>query len=117
MPSFPFSRAMTANQLGLNPLTDWQFERVPNSWVNGAQVGILLRATTTGVRVTIYSGSQTIVQRAPVQAGGTAGVTPSPLNTPVFDFVGAPDDKLIILLDEVAAGTPTVDGIIQVEPL
>jgi len=117
MPSCPFSRALTANQLGLNPLTDWQFERVPNSWVNGAQVGILLRATTVNVRCTIYSGSQTIVQRAVVQAGGTAGVTPSPLNTPVFDFVGAPDDKLGILLDEVGGAAATVDGIIQVEPL
>lgn len=117
MPSFPFSRAMTANQLGLNPLTDWQFERVPNAWPAGARVAILLRATTLGVRSTIYSGSQTIVQRAVVQAGGTAGVTPSPLNTPVYEFVGAPDDKLIILLDEVLGGTPTVDGIIEVDPL
>lgn len=117
MPSFPFSRAMTANQLGLNPLTDWQFERVPNAWVNGARVAIMLRATTTGVRVTIFSGSQTIVQRAVVQAGGTAGTTPAPLSTPVYEFVGAPDDKLMILLDEVAAGTPTVDGLIEVDPL
>lgn len=117
MPSFPFSRAMTANQTGLNPLTDWQFERVPNSWVQGAECSIMVRSTDANVRVTIYSGSQTIVQRAPVQAGGTAGVTPSPLNTPVFDWIGAPDDKLIILLDNTTAGTPTVDGIISVDPI
>lgn len=117
MPSFPFSRALVANQLGFNPLSDWQFERVPNSWINGAAVGVLLRATTVNVRVTMYSGSQTIVQRAPVQAGGVAGVTPSALNTPVFDFVGAPDDKLQILLDEVGGVAAQIDGIISIEPL
>lgn len=117
MPAFPFSRAMTANQLGLNPLTDWQFERVPAAWVNGAVVSILLRATTTGVRVTTFAGSTTIQQRSPVQGGGTAGVTPSRLNTEATEFIAAPDDKILIQLDEVAAGTPTVDGIVVVEPL
>lgn len=116
MPSFIFSRALTANQLGDNPLTSWQYEYVPESWVSGAFVTLLQRATTTGVRCTVYSGSQTIQQRQPVQGGGTAGTTPSPLNTPVIDFVAAPGDRLLIQNDEVAAGTPTVDGIITVEP-
>lgn len=117
MPSFVWSRALTANQLGDNPLTGWQYEYVPESWVNGAAVSILQRATTTGVRTTIYSGSQTIKQRSPVQGGGTAGTTPSPLNTPVEDFIAAPGDRLLILNDEVSAGTPTVDGILTIEPL
>lgn len=117
MPSFPYSVALTANQLGENPLTGWQYEYVPQAWARGAAVSLLQRATTTGVRMTVYSGSQTIVQRAPVQGGGTAGNTPSPLNTPVLDFVAYPGDRLLVLNDEVAAGTPTVDGIITVEPL
>lgn len=116
MPSFPWSRAMTANQLGDNPLATWQYERVPNAFVNGAYITIMQRATTTGVRQSIFSGSQNILQRAPVQGGGTAGVTPSPLNTPVIDFIASPDDVLQILNDEVAAGTPTVDGICTIEP-
>lgn len=117
MPSLPYSRALTANQLGDEPLSSWQFERVPNAWGRGAIVRILQRATTTGVRATIYSGSTTIQQRSNVQGGGTAGVTPSPLNTPVIDFVGFPDDKIQILNDEIAAGTPTVDGIVSIEPV
>jgi len=117
MPQFPFSQALTANQLGFNPLTSWQYRRIPNAYAAGAQCSVMVRATTTGVRLTLYSGSQTIVQRSPVQGGGTAGVTPSPLNTPVLDWVAAPDDEILIQLDEVAAGTPTVDGIVTVEPL
>ena len=117
MPAFPYSQALTANQLGYNPLTSWQFEVVPMAWMRGAAVSVLTRATTVGVRLTVYAGSQTIQQRSPVQGGGTAGVTPSQLNTTPLTFIAQPGDRLMLLHDEVAAGTPTVDGIIQVEPL
>lgn len=117
MPQLPYSRAMTANQLGDNPLTGWQFEYVPNAYIRGAAVSLMQRATTTGVRTTVYSGSTTIIQRSPVQGGGTAGVTPSPLNTTPLTFVAAPGDRILIQNDEVAAGTPTVDGLIEIEPL
>lgn len=117
MPSLPFSTAMTANQLGLNPLSGWQYEYVPATWPRGAACELLVRATTTGARMTIYSGSQTIQERAPVQGGGTAGTTPSPLNTPVASWVAMPGDRLKLSIDEVLGGTPTVDGIIVVEPL
>src|SRR4029453_6408213 len=117
MPTLIWSQALTANQLGFNPLTGWQFQRVPNAFVRGAYVAVLQRATTTGVRASIFTGSQNIQQRSNVQAGGTAGTTPSPLNTPVIDFQAAPDDLLSVLDDEVSGGTPTVDGIISIEPL
>jgi len=117
MPAFRFSQALTANQAGFNPLTGWQFQRVPNAWTRGAYVTVITRATTNGVRETIFSGSQNILQRSPVQGGGTAGVTPAALNTPPTDFQAAPDDNLQIIFDEVLGGTPTVDGIITIEPL
>lgn len=113
MPALPFSQAMTANQLGLNPLSGWQYEYVPYH----AAVKLLVRATTTGARMTIYSGSQTIQERAPVQGGGTAGVTPSELNTPSVVWVASAGDRLKLSIDEVAGGTPTIDGIIYLEPL
>ncbi len=112
MPNFNFSTAMTANQLGLNPLSGWQYEYLP--WP--ASVILLIRSTTTGNRITVFSGSETIQERTPVQAGGTAGVTPSELNTPAISFMGAAGDRLKLVIDEVAAGTPTVDGIVIVNP-
>jgi len=117
MPSFKWSRALTANQLGDQPLTGWQLQRVPESYIRGAYVKVLQRATTTGVRETIFSGTQNITQRGPVQGGGTAGVTPSELNTAPTDFIAAPGDLIGIFNDEVSAGTPTVDGIIVIEPI
>ena len=113
MPSLVTSQAMTANQLGYNPLSGWQYEYLP--WP--AVVKILARATTTGARATIYSGSQTIQERSPVQAGGTAGVTPSELNTPPTTFIGQAGDRLKLVIDEVAGGTPTIDLIVVAEPL
>lgn len=117
MPQFPYSRAMTANQLGDNPLQGWQFEYVPAAYGRGAAVSVMQRATTTGVRMTIFAGSTTIIQRSPVQGSGTAGLTPSPLNTTPITFVAAPGDRLLIQNDEVAGGTPTVDGLVEIEPL
>ncbi len=113
MPQFSFSTAMTANQLGLNPLSGWQYEYVP--WPSS--VVLLVRSTTVGNRITIYSGSETIQERTPVQGGGTAGVTPSELNTTPIAFLAAAGDRLKLVIDEVLAGTPTVDGVIAINPL
>lgn len=113
MPQFAFSTVFTANQLGVNPLSGWQYEYLP--WP--AAVMLLVRSTTTGNRITIFSGSETIRERTPVQAGGTAGVTPSELNTPADSWQSAGGDRLKLVIDEVLGGTPTVDGIIVVNPL
>src|SRR5437660_6163654 len=113
MPTFTWSTAMTANQLGLNPLAGWQYEYVPRP----SKVSILVRSTTAGNRITVYSGSETIQERTPVQGGGTAGTTPAELNTPAISFQAAAGDRLKLVIDEVLAGTPTVDGIIIANPL
>jgi len=107
---------MTANELGANPLLGWQYEFIPQAWVNGAVVKILQRATTVNVRNTIYAGSQTMVERSPIQAGGTAGTTPSELNTAPDVFLAMPGDRLKLANDEVGGAVATVDGICIVEP-
>lgn len=113
MPQLPFSTVFTANQLGVNPLAGWQYEYLP--WP--ASIILILRSTTGGSRVTVYSGSETIQERSPVQAGGTAGVTPSELNTAPITWMAAGGDRLKLVIDEVLGGTPTVDGLIIANPL
>lgn len=112
MPQFPYSQALTANQLGFDPLTSWQYRYIP--W--DGYVQLFVRATTNGVRLTVFSGSTTIQQRAPVQGGGTAGVTPSSLNTEPIEWIASAGDLILLQHDEVLAGTPTVDGLIKVNP-
>lgn len=113
MPQLVFSQALTANQLGYNPCAGWQYEYLP--WP--ARVMVLVRSTTTGARLTAYAGSETIQERSPVQGGGTLGVTPSELNTPALAFLAAAGDRLKLVIDEVAGGTPTLDGVIIANPL
>jgi len=116
VPSFIWSRAMLANQLGDAPIAGWQFERVPTAFGSGAYIAVLQRATTVDVVCSMFSGSQNIFQRTPVPGGGTAGSTPVLFNTPVIDWMAAPDDLLSILNDEVGGAVATVDGIITIEP-
>lgn len=113
MPQLNFSQALTANQLGFNPISGWQYEYLP--WP--AQLILLVRATDVNERMTVYSGSETIMERSPVQGGGTAGTTPSELNTPAVAWQGAAGDRIKVVIDNTTAGTPTVDGIIIANPL
>lgn len=112
MPQLRFSTLVAANAIGVNPLAGWQYEYLP--WP--AQVILLLRATAVGLLSTVYSGSETIEEAGPIQAGGTAGVTPSELNTPATSFLAAAGDRLKLKVDNTTAGAQTVDGIIIANP-
>jgi len=112
MPSFIFSNVLTANGT-VRPLDGWQYEYLP--WP--AEVQVLARSTDVNIVGTYTSGSETIVEESPVQGGGTIGVTPAPLNTPVQGWIGAAGDRLKLSFRETAGGTPTVDGIIEIQPL
>ena len=112
MPSFTFSQALTANGT-FRPLEGWQYEYLP--WP--AEVQVLSRATGVSVVAVFTSGSETIVEESPVQAGGTIGVIPSSLNTPIQGWLAAAGDRLKLNYRETAGATPTVDGIIEISPL
>ncbi len=112
MPSFTFSELFVANGV-VRPLEGWQYEYLPYP----AEVQVLARSTLANVVAIYTSGSETIVEESPVQAGGTIGVIPSPLNTPVQGWIGAAGDRLKLNYRETAGGTPTIDGIIELTPL
>lgn len=114
MPMFTFSQALTANQKGFNPLSGWQYEYAP--YPAYVRIGTRTTGAAGNVKQTVFSGSQNILQRSPMQVGGTAGVTPSPLNTPFLEFIAMPGDRISMGIDEDAGATPTVDGIIYIDP-
>jgi hypothetical protein len=78
---------------------------------------LLIRSTTLGTKLTIFSASETIQERTPIQSGGTAGVTPSELNTPAVSFLAPGGDRLKLVVDETSGLTPTVDGVVIINPL
>lgn len=112
MPSFIFSQAVVAGAT-FRPLTDWQYKYLP--WPG--EITVMARATAIDMVNVYTSGSETIVEESPTQAGGTAGVTPSPLNTPVQGWLAAAGDLLKLSYRNTSGGTITVDGIIEVMPL
>lgn len=112
MPSLIFTQSVAAAAT-FRPLDGWQYEYLP--WP--AEVQVLSRATAVDVVNTFTSGSETIVEESPTQAGGTTGVTPSPLNTPVQGWQGAAGDRLKLSYRNTSGAAIVVDGIIEINPL
>jgi len=112
MPSFTFSQSIAAGAT-FNPLVGWQYQYLP--WP--AEVTVIARAVAIAMVNTYTSGSETIVEESPVQAGGTAGVIPSPLNTPVQGWMAAAGDLLKLNYRNTSGAAINVDGIIEIVPL
>lgn len=112
-PTLVVSQALTANQRNFNLFDKWQYEFAPFP----CTVKLLVRSTTNGALMSLYTGSETIQERSQIQGGGTAGVTPSELNTAPQIWHAAAGDRLKTAIDEVLAGTPTIDAIIMLEAL
>lgn len=110
--SFPWSQSIAAGAT-FNPLTDWQYE-TPDF---AGMVEIFSRATAVGLVLTISSAGETLQQESPVQAGGTAGTTPSRLNTEPTVGRCAPLQKIRIGYRNPTGGAITVDGLIVLTPL
>lgn len=114
MPSFTFLPQFPLGTETANPLSGWQYEYLP--WP--AHVTVLATSLLVGVVGTYTSGSETILEESPIQAGGTVGVIPNPLNTTAITFQAAAGDRL--KLNYRATGgviDGEVEGIIEVEPL
>ncbi len=103
MPFFAIHSQNIAANGTIEPLTGWQYERLP--WP--ALVEIALIADAIGLVATITSGSDTLGEESPVSAGGTDGVLPDQ-DKPQFEDTAAPGDKLKIRIRETA-GVATTD--------
>lgn len=109
MPRLTISQALVANT-PVDVLSAWQYQYVPRS----GKLNICLRSTTATSKFTLSSGSDTLAEQQPVPAGGTAGQTPTPFNSPVIEELVAAGDRLKLLL--VDTGAATVDGFIDYQP-
>ena len=110
--TWTWSQAMLTGTV-FNPLTDWQYE-TPSFQ---GMIEVFSRATAVGLIETISSAGDTLKQESPVQSGGTAGVTPSRLNTEPVVGKAAAGEKIRIGYRNPTGGTITVDGQIILTPL
>ena len=114
MPQISWSRSIAAGAVDA-PLAalSWQYEYLP--W--RAHCFLMQRTTAVGVTQTVYTGSETIAEEQVIQSGGTAGVTPSPLNTMPLEWISEAGDRLKINDRNTTAGALTVDGLLIVNPI
>jgi len=108
MASLTWSQAILTTA-SFNPIVEWQYQYVPF----GGKIAILHRATAVGLVVTVTNGSDTMQERSPVPAGGTAGVIPSAFDVPAISGFVARGDYLKIAYENPTGGTITVDGVIE----
>jgi len=109
---FKWTQAILAGAT-FNPLDNWDYE-TPDSDV-AVEVGS--RATAVGLVAVVKSGGLAITQESPVQAGGTAGVTPARQTTEPETGKGFSGKKLSVFYRNPTGGTITVDGFIIATPL
>jgi hypothetical protein len=112
MPAFYWSQSIGAGAT-FNPLTATNYQYPPRPGI----VKYLHRATAVGLIATIVSGSDELLQEAPVPAGGVAGSTPSEFNVPpIIDRVAAGDLQTVRYRNPTG-GAITVDGFVDYTPL
>jgi len=108
MPSLTWVESIAAGAV-YRPLDGWQYEYVPM----GGNIEILHDAAAVGVVVNISSGSDTLQERSPVPAGGTAGVIPSAFDVPAIVDMVAAGDRLKIQYENTTGGAISVQGAIN----
>lgn len=117
MPAIAFNQALTANQRGYNPLANWKFRYNPYP---RAIVRILVNQTTASTANAVSEQTTigtTIVTEGPISGGGVAGVLPSPLNTAAREFFSEQGDLIEMSINELLGATPTVNGIVSIDPV
>lgn len=112
MPALNGSVAILAGAT-LIALDNWQYQYAPYP----ALFELFQNATAVGLLVTITSGSDTIMEEAPVSAGGVAGVIPPRLTVePITDKVDR-GDFLKVRVRNPTGGTVTYNFMAIITPI
>ncbi len=109
MPRLNFSQLLAANT-PVDVMANWQYQYIPRAGL----LNVCLRSTTSTGKYTLSAGSDSLAEQQPTPAGGTAGQTPTPFNSPVLSEQVAAGDRLKLLLVDTAAAT--VDGFVDYQP-
>lgn len=111
MPRLTWSQSIGVGAT-FRPLDGWQYQYVPM----GGAIEVLDRATAVGLVSNVSSGSDTLQERSPVPAGGTAGSIPSAFDVPALIDEVAAGDLIKIQYENPTAGAIVVDGVIDYKP-
>lgn len=108
MAIFPFSVALAAGAT-VDVADGWNYQYIPK---NGA-IKCLARATAVGILGTFQATARTLLQDSPVQAGGTAGVTPSDFTTQGTIAKVKGGERMSFRFRNPTGGAITIDGFLE----
>lgn len=111
MPVRNFYNANIAANATVEPLTGWQYEYLP--WPAIVEIGMIHDGAANGLVATVTSGSDTLMEESPINAGGTDGVFPTDEQLDMVDEALA-GDRLKIRARETG-GVATTDLMVRVK--
>jgi len=113
------SRNFYILNLGANatsePLTGWQFEYLP--WPALVEIGMQHDGAANSIEATVTTGSDTLMEESPVNAGATDGVFPTDEQLDLVDEAAAGDRLKIRLRETAAAATTDIMIRVKLTPL
>jgi len=111
MPVRNFHNQNIAANAAVEPLTGWQYEYLP--WPAIVLIGMIQDGAAASLVATVTSGSDTLMEESPINAGGTDGVFPTEEEMDLTDEAAA-GDRLKIRARETA-GAATTDLMTRVK--
>ena len=110
MPSIVKEESVAANETVANLISGSSFEFLRGN----AVVSIAIVGSATGLVASIQSGSDIVLEEAPLLVKTTMPTIPDDF---YFNDVGVSGDRLVIRVRNTTAGALTVRAIVQVTPL
>lgn len=110
--SFSLAAGATQNPLDVSG-SAWKYQYAPYD----AICEVMNRSVATGFVAQVTSGSDEVMQRSPIQAGGTAGTLPARLTTEPVTFKVSKGDLIQINITNTGGAASNVDGSIEMTPV
>lgn len=105
MANLAFTQSIAAGAT-FDPLDVWNYQQIP---ANGL-VKLNHQATAVGLLATFVSGSDQLMQEAPVPAGGTNGVIPSDFTVPAIVDRVKKADRISLRYRNPTGGAIIING-------
>ena len=118
MPQKQGTVALATGVINPNILSGWQYEYLP--WA--ARLKLIMNAeavTTAGAfqLVTVFSGSETIMEEGSITPGAVVGAIPSELNVPPIVWDAPAGDRIKVQVRNSDSATKNTNFIIYAYPL
>jgi len=81
MPAIQFRRTLAANERNVDPLANWQYRYAPFRGM--VRIGLHGTQAAAGADVSIFTGSQNVVEQSPISAGARMGLCPRRSTCPI----------------------------------